>query len=61
MYKKTIRELGFSNVITIPKAVMKSLKLNTGTILDLEIKDSKIIMTPVANQVLVPIKEGVIH
>ena len=43
-----IRQSGGANIVSIPKAILKTLGLHVGSTLDLSIVDSKIILTPVA-------------
>ena len=42
-----IRQSGGANIISIPKAIIKSLGLTIGTELDLTIEHQKIVLTPV--------------
>ena len=47
MSQISIRQSGGANIVTIPKAVLSSLGLTVGSHLDLRIKDSQIILTPI--------------
>ena len=42
-----IRQSGGANIVSIPKAILKSLGLHVGSKLDLTISGCKIILTPV--------------
>jgi antitoxin component of MazEF toxin-antitoxin module len=42
-----IRQSGGANIVSIPKAILKTLGLHVGSTLDLSIVDCKIILTPV--------------
>ena len=42
-----IRQSGGANIISIPKAILKTLGLHVGSTLDLSIINSKIVLTPV--------------
>jgi antitoxin component of MazEF toxin-antitoxin module len=42
-----IRQSGGANIISIPKAILKTLGLHVGSTLDLSIVDSSIVLTPV--------------
>ncbi len=45
-----IRQSGGANIVSIPKAVLKSLKLHIGSSLNLSIEDNKIILTPISDE-----------
>jgi antitoxin component of MazEF toxin-antitoxin module len=45
-----IRQSGGSNIVSIPKAILKTLGLHVGSTLDLSIVNSKIILTPVVEK-----------
>ncbi len=45
-----IRQSGGANIISIPKAILKTLGLHVGSTLDLSIVDSKIVLTPVVEK-----------
>ncbi|MBA2651610.1 MAG: AbrB/MazE/SpoVT family DNA-binding domain-containing protein [Tatlockia sp.] len=45
-----IRQSGGANIVSIPKAILKSLGLHVGSKLDLTIVDCKIVLTPVVEQ-----------
>ncbi len=55
MHQKTIRKIGYSEYVTLPQEILKSLKIKTGTILNIEQMNGKIVMTPIAQQVITPI------
>ena len=42
-----VRQSGGANIVSIPKAIIKTLGLQVGSILDLTIKDNKIVLTPI--------------
>ncbi len=42
-----IKQLGGASVISLPKAILKTLHLHAGSTLDLSIVDSKIVLTPI--------------
>lgn len=42
-----IRQSGGANIISIPKAIVKTLGLQVGSELDLSIEDNKIVLTPI--------------
>ena len=43
----SVRQSGGANIVSIPKAIIKTLGLHVGSKLDLSIKDNKIILTPI--------------
>lgn len=45
-----IRQSGGANIVSIPKAILKTLSLHVGSKLDLSIVDNKIVLTPVAEK-----------
>jgi antitoxin component of MazEF toxin-antitoxin module len=45
-----IRQSGGANILSIPKAILKALNLHTGSTLNLSIKNHKIILTPIEDQ-----------
>jgi antitoxin component of MazEF toxin-antitoxin module len=47
MTQLSIRQSGGANIVSIPKVILKSLNLHTGSSLELSIVDHKIILTPV--------------
>ncbi len=53
-----IRQSGGASIISIPKAVLKSLKLHVGSPLDLSVKNNKIILTPVETLTLEEVLAG---
>ncbi len=42
-----IRQSGGANIVSIPKAIVKTLGLDVGSKLDLTLEDNRIILTPV--------------
>ncbi|HIE54782.1 MAG TPA: AbrB/MazE/SpoVT family DNA-binding domain-containing protein [Chromatiaceae bacterium] len=42
-----IRQSGGANIVSIPKAILKTLDLHVGSRLDLSVKDDKLILIPV--------------
>jgi AbrB family looped-hinge helix DNA binding protein len=52
MTQLAIRQSGGANIVSIPKAVLKSLGLGTGSSLDLSIENDKIVLTPVRDKTL---------
>jgi len=42
-----VRQSGGANIVSIPKAIIKTLGLHVGSKLDLSIKDNKIVLTPI--------------
>ncbi len=51
MTSVALRQSGGANIISIPKAIVKTLGLHTGSKLDLTIKDNQIVLTPVENEI----------
>lgn len=47
-----IRQSGGANIVSIPKSILKTLGLTVGSSLDLSIKGSKIILTPIVEEEL---------
>jgi antitoxin component of MazEF toxin-antitoxin module len=47
MTQVAIRQSGGAKIISIPKVILRTLELDTGSSLDLSIEDNKIILTPV--------------
>ena len=45
-----IRQSGGANIISIPKAILKILNLHTGSKLNLSVVNSKIVLTPVVQE-----------
>lgn len=45
-----IRQSGGANIVSIPKAIVKTLGLDVGSKLDLSIVDNQIILTPIEDQ-----------
>lgn len=59
MASVAIRQSGGANIVSIPKAIVKTLGLQTGSKLDLSIKDNQIILTPIQEeQTLASLLEG---
>ncbi len=42
-----VRQSGGANIISIPKAIVKTLGLHIGSKLDLSIENNKIVLTPI--------------
>jgi len=49
MSQIAIRKSGGANIVSLPKAVLKSLGLETGSTLELSINNNQIILTPTVN------------
>jgi len=47
MTSVAIRQSGGANIVSIPKAIVRTLGLHTGSKLDLSIKGKQIVLTPV--------------
>lgn len=45
-----VRQSGGANIVSIPKAIIKSLGLRVGSKLDMSIIDNKIVLTPIAEE-----------
>ena len=45
-----IRQSGGANIVSLPKAILKTLGLHVGSMLDLSIVDCKIVLTPVVEK-----------
>ena len=45
-----IRQSGGANIVSIPKAIVNTLGLHVGSKLDMSIKDNKIVLTPIAEE-----------
>jgi len=45
-----IRQSGGANIISIPKAIVKTLGLKVGSKLELSIEDNKIVLTPLQEE-----------
>lgn len=45
-----IRQSGGANIVSLPKAILKTLGLHVGSQLDLSIVDCKIVLTPIAEK-----------
>jgi antitoxin ChpS len=46
----TVRQSGGANIVSIPKAIVKTLGLQVGSKLDMSIKDNKIVLTPIEEE-----------
>ncbi|MCX7119425.1 MAG: AbrB/MazE/SpoVT family DNA-binding domain-containing protein [Legionellales bacterium] len=54
-----IRQSGGANIVSIPKAILKTLELHVGSKLDLSVVNNKIVLTPVIKkQTLEDLLEG---
>lgn len=51
MTSVAIRQSGGANIVSIPKAIVKTLGLHTGSKLDLTIKNNQIVLTPVNDDI----------
>jgi AbrB family looped-hinge helix DNA binding protein len=51
MASVAIRQSGGANIVSIPKAIVKSLGLHIGSKLDLSIKDKQIVLTPIDEEI----------
>jgi len=47
MTQVAIRQSGGANIVSIPKVILRTLALETGSSLELTIEDNKIVLTPV--------------
>ena len=45
-----VRQSGGANIVSIPKAIVQTLGLHVGSKLDLSIKDNRIILTPINDE-----------
>ena len=45
-----VRKSGGANIVSIPKPIIKTLGLHVGSKLDLSIKDNKIVLTPIEEE-----------
>lgn len=50
MIQLAIRQSGGANIVSIPKAILKTLGLHVGSTLELSIVDYKIVLTPVLEE-----------
>ena len=50
MTQLAIRQSGGANIISIPKAILKTLGLEVGSTLNLSLEDSRIVLTPAAKE-----------
>lgn len=51
MTRIAIRKSGGANIISLPKAVLKTLGLQEGSTIDLSLEDNKIILTPTPEEI----------
>ena len=51
MASVSIRQSGGANIVSIPKAIVKTLGLQVGSKLNLSIKDRQIILTPIDEKI----------
>lgn len=47
MTQVAIRQSGGANIVSIPKVILRTLALETGSSLELTIEDNKIVLTPI--------------
>ena len=52
MTSVAVRQSGGANIISIPKAIVKTLGLHVGSKLELSIVDQKIVLTPIIEEEL---------
>lgn len=45
-----VRQSGGANIVSIPKAILKTLGLHVGSKLDLVLENNKIVLTPIADE-----------
>ncbi|WP_232370328.1 AbrB/MazE/SpoVT family DNA-binding domain-containing protein [Xenorhabdus lircayensis] len=45
-----IRQSGGANIVSIPKAIVKTLNMHTGSKSDLSIQDNKIVLIPIEGE-----------
>ncbi|MDM3870039.1 AbrB/MazE/SpoVT family DNA-binding domain-containing protein [Porticoccus sp. W117] len=45
-----VRQSGGANIVSIPKAIVKTLGLQVGSKLDLSIVDNRIVLTPIEDE-----------
>lgn len=50
MTQVAIRQSGGANIISLPKSILKTLKLHVGSTLELTLKNNKIILTPITEE-----------
>ncbi len=50
MTQLAIRQSGGANIISLPKAILKTLGLHVGSTLELSIVDCKIVLTPLVEK-----------
>jgi len=46
----SVRRSGGANIVSIPKAIIETLGLHVGSKLDMSIKDNKIVLTPIEEE-----------
>ena len=51
MTRIAIRKSGGANIVSLPKAVLKTLGLHEGSTIDLSLEDNRIVLTPVPEEV----------
>jgi len=47
----SVRQSGGANIVSIPKAIIKALGLQVGSKLDMTIKENKIVLTPIEDEI----------
>ncbi|MBX2807367.1 MAG: AbrB/MazE/SpoVT family DNA-binding domain-containing protein [Cellvibrionaceae bacterium] len=52
MTSVSVRQSGGAKIVSIPTAIVRALGLDTGSKLDLQIEDNKIVLTPVTEEAL---------
>lgn len=45
-----IRQSGGANIVSLPKTIVKMLRLHAGSKLDLSVQDNKIVLTPIEEE-----------
>lgn len=50
MTQIAIRQSGGASIVSIPKAILKTLSLQVGSTLELSIEDNRIVLTPVGDE-----------
>jgi len=46
----SIRQSGGANIISLPKAILSTLNLDVGSILDLRLKNNQIVLSPIKKE-----------
>lgn len=49
MTQIAIRQSGGASIVSLPKAILKTLSLKVGSTLELSIEDNRIVLTPAGN------------